>query len=375
MSVARGTGGSASDTGTNYGDGETASVVTGTVHSGATGPGAAADQASVLSADPELFARAGASRRSVNRKAMYDYEPSVDWFIEHKYFSPDVSKNIASSGITQTSIKSPSASAVPSPRAAGTPSASSAPQELTTAATAQHNATESGAFFPSAAAMAKRNNEELQALCDKYGKKEHNLSALHAMMYPLVTADGRISLDNFRNVIRGISVPGASVDFAAVWFMHHGVPVDGYLSYEDILGGLDELLNGKYAEKTAQACFSLCDTTKSKYILKDVIKGIRPRETADGQLEDQNAESPHLTYLVVKAVLRAFEHVAIAEEERVRAAQSKGRKKKKNQPLVMPSKRQFHISLKEFTELLQKDPYLVVAFLPYAMMVACDVLE
>jgi hypothetical protein len=79
-------------------------------------------------------------------------------------------------------------------------------------------------------------------------------------------------------------------------------------------------------------------------------------------------EAPEdLTYAVVKATMRCFEHVAALEIERAAAAQKKGKKKKKNTAPVLPTKRQFHVDFAEFQSFLKQDPYVLAAFVPFCV--------
>jgi hypothetical protein len=79
-----------------------------------------------------------------------------------------------------------------------------------------------------------------------------------------------------------------------------------------------------------------------------------------------------LTYAVVKAILKAFEHIAAAEVERALAANKKGKKKaKKNAAPVLPTRRQFHINFDEFQNCMRLDPYIVAAFVPFCVKRWC----
>jgi hypothetical protein len=79
-------------------------------------------------------------------------------------------------------------------------------------------------------------------------------------------------------------------------------------------------------------------------------------------------EAPEdLTYAVVKATMRCFEHVAALELERAAAAQKKGKKTKKNATPVLPTKRQFHVDFTEFQSFLKQDPYVLAAFVPFCV--------
>lgn len=107
---------------------------------------------------------------------------------------------------------------------------------------------------------------------------------------------------------------------------------------------------------SARICFLLCDPQRRGYITKEAIKAMRSDLTTT---EDFN-------FNVVQGLVRGMAIVEKLEEERfvmLAKKQRKGKKSKKAPP--MPTVRQFHISLDEFTHLLSSDAYIALAFLPY----------
>lgn len=291
---------------------------------------------------PDSFRRAGVDLFDTEGRlsvAFGKYEPSTEWFGGHMFY----------------------------------PSTKAAPGDSFFAAQADAN--------------NRRRNTLLSNLNTKYCKREENLCVIHSMLFPSVTPDGLVSLGSFTAMVAGLMPPDTTDhSFCKLWFLHVGVPANECLPYDDIMGAIHELFNGVHKENTAAACFALCDRTHQGYILKPVMKQLRLTEPTSFPLSDEGKSTGvpskdkltrHLTYLVAKAVLRVFDQVAFAEEEKVKEAFMKGKKKKKLPPggIPMPSKRQFHIDASEFRKFLATDPYLVAAFLPFAMQMACEVLE
>lgn len=216
-----------------------------------------------------------------------------------------------------------------------------------------------------AAAAGLEDEGSTKQLLASLSNREHNLSAVHHTLYlkaHLHNGVLMLPISEFSAFIRTLVTPAADISSAERWVRHVGLVENGAVAYEDLVGALDRLFNGEQRAQTAERCFKLCDVTRADHILKPVFQAMRDDEKCP--------DDGDITYLVVHGIMRAFERVAKIEEEEVRTAflkKNKKMRKKKDLVLPMPSKRQFHISPEEFSKFLSEDPYLVLAFLPYAI--------
>lgn len=144
----------------------------------------------------------------------------------------------------------------------------------------------------------------------------------------------------------------------------------GRLPYSHVVACLEELLKPhppvsnmvpdeiSGALLSARVCFLLCDPLGRGYITADSVKAMR---------SDQSTNEDY-TFNVVQGLSRAMGILEALEAERFAMIAKKARKgKKSKKPVPMPTVRQFHMSLDEFTHLLSTDAYLPLAFLPYIL--------